>query len=74
MAFAIAFYGFKHDLDRILERLKKTKLRVRVYASEQDQDDWNAGKIDILLAHPASCAYGLNLQAGGRAAHRMVWT
>ena len=26
-----------------------------------DEADWNAGKIDILLAHPASCAYGLNL-------------
>lgn len=27
--------------------------------------DWNQGKTDILLAHPASAAYGLNLQAGG---------
>jgi len=66
----MTFYGFKHDLDRILDRLGKTKLRVRVYAGPQDEEDWNAGKIDVLLAHPASCAYGLNLQAGGR---HIVW-
>lgn len=66
----MTFYSFKHDLERILERLKKTKLRVRVYEGPKDEDDWNAGKIDVLLAHPASCAYGLNLQAGGR---HVVW-
>lgn len=66
----ITFYSFKHDLDRLLERLEKTKRRVRVYRGPQDEDDWNAGKIDVLLAHPASCAYGLNLQAGGR---HIVW-
>lgn len=66
----ITFYSFKHDLDRLLERLGKTKRRVRVYQGPQDEDDWNVGKIDVLLAHPASCAYGLNLQAGGR---HIVW-
>ena len=66
----MTFYGYKHDLERILDRLKKTKLRVRVYSGSKDEDDWNAGKIDVLLAHPASCAYGLNLQAGGR---HVVW-
>ena len=59
-----------HDMERIIERLKKTKLRVRVYTDDREKDDWNAGKIDVLLAHPASCAYGLNLQAGGR---HVVW-
>lgn len=66
----MTFYGFRHDPERILERLKTTKLRVRVYSGPQDEDDWNAGKIDVLLAHPASCAYGLNLQAGGR---HVIW-
>ena len=32
--------------------------------------DWNSGKIDVLLAHPASCGYGLNLQQGG---HHAIW-
>ena len=66
----MTFYGYKHDLDRLLERLKKTKLRVRVYSGPKDEDEWNAGRIDVLLAHPAACAYGLNLQAGGR---HVVW-
>ena len=66
----ITFYSFKHDLDRLLERLDKTKMRVRLCYGPKDEDDWNAGKIDVLLAHPASCAYGLNLQAGRR---HIVW-
>jgi hypothetical protein len=33
-------------------------------------DDWNAGKLEVLLAHPASAGHGLNLQHGGC---RMVW-
>lgn len=67
---ALVFYNFKHDRDRILEYFKKSKLHIRVYAGTQDEQDWNAGKIDMLLAHPASCAFGLNLQQGG---HHAVW-
>lgn len=36
----------------------------------EDFRDWNAGKIRMLLIHPASAGHGLNLQFGGR---RMVW-
>ena len=67
---ALTFYGYKHDKDRILERLKKTNLRVRVYEGVKDEEAWNAGEVDVLLVHPASCAYGLNLQAGGR---HVIW-
>lgn len=66
----ITFYGYQHDRDRILERLSKTKLRVRVYNGPADEDAWNAGEVDVLLVHPASCAFGLNLQAGGR---HIIW-
>ncbi len=31
---------------------------------------WNNGELDILMAHPASAAYGLNLQDGGS---HIVW-
>lgn len=62
---AVVYYNFQHDLTRLLAALSKTKLRVRVYRGAQDEDDWNAGKIDILLAQPQSCSYGLNLQEGG---------
>ena len=67
---ALVFYNFKHDRDRLLEALEKTKLSVRIYSKAQDEVDWNAGKIDVLLAHPASCGYGLNLQQGG---HHAIW-
>lgn len=67
---ALVFYNFQHDRDRLLEALSKYSLRVRVYSQAKDEVDWNNGEIDILLAHPASCGYGLNLQQGG---HHAVW-
>lgn len=66
----LVFYWFQHERDRILEVLQKSKLRVRVYFGPADEEAWNTGKIDVLLAHPASCGYGLNLQKGG---HHAVW-
>ena len=67
---ALVCYSFIHDKERLLKALEKTGLRVRVYAGAQDKEDWNAGKIDLLLIHPASCGYGLNLQEGG---HHIIW-
>ena len=63
------FYSFQHDKERILQALPKS-LRIRELKTIQDQDDWNNKKIDILLAHPASAGYGLNLQDGG---NHMIW-
>lgn len=67
---ALVFYNFQHDRERILAALQKTRLRVRELKKPADEDDWNNGKIDILLAHPASAAYGLNLQHGG---NHVIW-
>lgn len=64
----LVFYQYKHDVYRITARLKE--YTVRTYQGEKDLEDWNAGKIDVLLAHPASTAYGLNMQQGG---HYIVW-
>ena len=66
----LVFYGFQHERDRIIKALGKTKLRVRVYKDSDDETAWNNGGIDVLLAHPASTAYGLNLQDGG---HHIIW-
>lgn len=66
----LVYYSFQHDRDRLLKALSGIRLRVRVYKDAKDEDDWNAGKIDVLLAHPASTAYGLNLQDGG---HHIIW-
>lgn len=67
---ALVFYSYKHDLDRLLEVLEKTKLRVRVLKTPEDQEAWNHREVDILLTHPASSAYGLNLQEGG---NHVIW-
>ncbi|WP_438449353.1 SNF2-related protein [Gorillibacterium sp. sgz5001074] len=67
---ALVFYSYQHDLTRIHNALKGIGLRVRELRTPEDQLDWNDGKIDILLAHPASAAYGLNLQDGG---NHVVW-
>lgn len=67
---ALIYYYYQHDRDRILQALSKIGLTVRVYHGAQDEADWNAGKIDLLLAQPASCGYGLNLQEGG---HHVIW-
>lgn len=67
---ALVFYNFQHDLTRIKKALEKSKLRVRQLKTPQDETDWNNREIDILLAHPASAAYGLNLQDGG---NHVVW-
>ena len=50
--------------------MQKTNLHIRQLQTSADELDWNAGKVDILLAHPASTAYGLNLQDGG---NHVVW-
>lgn len=64
----LLFYQFKHDVPRIMAKLKG--LRVRKYEGADDLRAWNAGEVDVMLTHPASTAYGLNMQAGG---HVIVW-
>lgn len=66
----LVFYNFKHDLERIKNALAKTKLTVGELKSADYIDLWNDRKLNILLAHPASAAYGLNLQTGGS---HIVW-
>ena len=62
----LVFYNFRHDLTAI----KKAFPNARELKTDADVADWNNGHIDMLLAHPASAGYGLNLQAGG---HIIVW-
>lgn len=62
----LVYYNFTADRDRIL----KAYPDARMLSSDQDIKDWNDGRVRILVAHPASAGYGLNLQDGG---HIMVW-
>jgi SNF2 family DNA or RNA helicase len=56
-------WTFQFDRDRIMKYLKAYK--PRELKTNKDIEDWNAGKIQVMLAHPASAGHGLNLQAGG---------
>lgn len=58
-------YWFKHDRDRILSHFGAKEIK-----TEKDINNWNEGKIDIALIHPASAGHGLNLQAGGST---LIW-
>lgn len=62
----LCFYSFRHDLERIKSKFKFA----RKLESSADIEDWNNGKIQLLLAHPAGAGHGLNLQTGG---HIVVW-
>lgn len=62
----LVFYWYQHDLDRLQARFPKA----RVLDSARDIKDWNAGKVGMMLLHPASAGHGLNLQFGG---HIAVW-
>lgn len=56
-------YHFVSDAARILAAFKgKARL---LDQNPQTERDWNAGRIPLLVAHPASCGHGLNLQDGG---------
>ena len=62
----LVFYSYKHDLEAIQKKIKGA----RILEGPDDIADWNDGKVQVLLAHPASVGYGLNLQDGG---HVIVW-
>lgn len=64
----LIWYSYKHELERLLVKLKKHK-PVKL-EKEQHIRDWNAGKIQVMLAHPASASHGLNLQEGHTS---MLW-
>lgn len=54
-------YWYKADLKRILSEVPNAK----ELNSSNDFDEWNKGKIEVALIHPASAGHGLNLQSGG---------
>ena len=62
----LVFYNFQADKDAILAKFHEARL----LENDSTIEDWNRGKIKMLLAHPASAGYGLNLQEGG---HIMAW-
>lgn len=64
----LVFYGYRHERHRLLDKFRK--LKPREITGPDDVTDWNEGRVNLLIAHPASVGYGLNLQDGG---HIVVW-
>lgn len=55
-------YNYRSDLERLQAAFPQA---VVMDKSGEAVAAWQAGKIKMLLAHPASAGHGLNLQAGG---------
>lgn len=62
----MVMYYYKHDLTRLQKRFPEA---VQLQTAG-DIKAWNAGKIGMMLVHPASAGHGLNLQHGGSV---VVW-
>ena len=78
----IVAVGFKHEVERIRAYLGDEAGPlpylgggVSTKASNEIIDEWNAGRIPVLLCHPTSVAHGLNLQAGGNSVcwYTLTW-
>lgn len=63
-------YWFRHDLERIAERLSERKIPFFVLKTSESIEKWNRGEISVALIHPASAGHGLNLQTGG---NTIIW-
>jgi SNF2 family DNA or RNA helicase len=58
-------YWFKHDLERIIKRLNDIGASYSKIDTTESIEEWNKGKIQVGLIHPASAGHGINLQQGG---------
>lgn len=61
-------WTYQFDRDRIKNYFRS--MAPRELKTADDINDWNAGKVQLMLAHPASAGHGINLQAGGNI---IVW-
>lgn len=63
-------YWFRHDRERIMQRLSSLGYRPRDLKTDADIEEWNSGGIPVALISPASAGHGLNIQKGG---HILIW-
>ncbi|MDY6289988.1 MAG: DEAD/DEAH box helicase [Succiniclasticum sp.] len=63
-------YWYRHDIERISERLRKLHIPAARLDKPEDIRKWNNGEYPVMLLHPASAGHGLNLQNGGST---IVW-
>ena len=66
-------YAFRHDASRIEDKFSETdhlSSKLGTWRTGQLIERWNAGRIPMLIGHPASMGHGLNLQKGS---DTLVW-
>lgn len=63
-------YWFKHDLQRIVERLHQKHIPFLTIDAPNSVERWNRGEIPVMLIHPAAAGHGLNMQQGGST---LIW-
>ena len=63
-------YWYKHDLERITERLNKISIAHEQINTDDSIRRWNKGEIPVGLIHPCSAAHGLNLQ---ESSNTIIW-
>lgn len=63
----LVFYRFRPERDMILSAISGA----RDIDDGNAIEEWNKGRVPVMVAHPASAGHGLNLQFGG---HTIVWT
>ena len=65
----LVYYAYQHELARLTVAL--AEYGPVLFRGEPDiLERWNRGEIRVLLCHPASVSFGLNMQEGG---HIIVW-
>ena len=70
----LVYYNYIHEKERIMEALKQYR-PVAFRGEPGILQKWNEQKIRVMIAHPRSVAYGLNMQQGGRIIvwHSLTW-
>ena len=63
----LVYYNYQHELARLQREIPDC---VPFHGEPDILERWNAGQVRVLCAHPASVAFGLNMQQGG---HIIVW-
>lgn len=63
---SIVFYQWNHQLDELVKEAEKRKVVYAVWNPDTPQiaDEFQAGKYQVLFAHPASAGHGLTLTRG----------
>ena len=70
----LVYYNYIHEKERIMDALKQYR-PVAFRGEPGILQKWNEQKIRVMIAHPRSVAYGLNMQQGGRIIvwHSLTW-